>query len=154
MAIEIRVHIPTPIDIIDLLKNIFKRLATGIISTLRRAHTRITVDLTTKKWRGLIVLALCGVAFYFWGFTNAVLWLLFLLFLVYAWENRIIFFIALVSLATSPVLLSSENNVLAENVAAYAYIFLVMAVFLLMVESFKEGRAMKKKVRRQKKYEK
>jgi uncharacterized membrane protein len=56
------------------------------------------------------------------------------LFLVYEWENRIIAFLALVSLASCPVLLSFKKDALAETMAVYAYFFLVMTVVLQIVE--------------------
>lgn len=73
-------------------------------------------------------------AFYLWGISSALLWLLFLSFLVYEWENRIIAFFALISLASCPFLLSFKQDAMAETMAVYAYFFLVMTVVLQIIE--------------------
>ncbi len=63
-----------------------------------------------------------------------ILWMLFLSFLLYEWENRIIAGLALFSLASCPFLLIYKKEDLAEIMAIYAYYFLVMAVVLQIVE--------------------
>ena len=92
------------------------------------------IDIKNKKWRGLIVLILSFGAFFLWDLSSALLWLLFLLFLIYGWENRIIAFLALISLASCPFLLSFKKDELAETMAVYTYFFLVMTVVLQTVE--------------------
>jgi len=71
----------------------------------------------------------------FWlGSRAGILWFVFVLFLVYEWENRIIGGAALVSLITCPILLSLGKNDWAEEMAIYAYFFLAMTVVLQIVE--------------------
>ena len=101
---------------------------------LKSAVARFKNDVRRKWLRGIIVLILAGGAFYLWGLSSALLWLLFLSFLVYEWENRIIAVMALVSLASCPVLLSLKKDDLAETMAVYAYFFLVMTVVLQIIE--------------------
>ena len=58
----------------------------------------------------------------------------FLAFLLYAWDSRILAALALAALASCPFLLSFNQNALAEQMAVYAYFFLVMTVALQIVE--------------------
>ncbi len=58
----------------------------------------------------------------------------FLSFLLYAWDSRILAACALASLASCSFLLSFNQNALAEQMAVYAYFFLVMTVALQIVE--------------------
>jgi len=108
----------------------FKKLFVFFKNAFRRA----LLDVKNKKWRGLIVLAFAISAYFLWDLSSALLWLLFLVFLVYEWENRIIAVLALISLASCPVLLSFKKDALAEQMAVYAYFFLVMTVVLQIVE--------------------
>jgi len=105
-----------------------------ILDKLKKLFFRVVADFKTKKWRGLLALALSIGAFFLWGLSSALLWLLFLLFLVYEWENRIIAFLALISLTTCPFLLHFKKDKLAETMAVYAFFFLVMTVVLQIVE--------------------
>jgi hypothetical protein len=112
----------------------------GLSATpLKRGFAIFWNDIRRKWLRGLIVLVLASGAFYLWGISSALLWLLFLLFLVYEWENRIIAVLALLSLASCPVLLSLKKDDLAETMAVYAYFFLVMTVVLQIVEYKREN---------------
>jgi len=112
----------------------FKRWFIFTTIFFRRAFRRALSDIRTKKYRGSIVLALAIGAYFLWDLSSALLWLLFLLFLVYEWENRIIGVLALISLASCPFLLQFKKDALAEQIAVYAYFFLVMTVILQIVE--------------------
>jgi len=59
---------------------------------------------------------------------------LFLFFLFYSWDSRIIAVLALISLASCPILLSFKKDDWAEQMAVYAYFFLVMTVVLQIIE--------------------
>lgn len=102
-------------------------------------------DIYKKKWRILFAIMLSGGAYYLWGLSSGLLWLLFFVFLFCAWENRVIAAMALVSLSSCPVLLQFKQDKVAEEMAVYAYFFLVMTVVLQMIEYRREGRAEKKK---------
>ena len=112
----------------------FKRWFIFTTIFFRRAFRRALSDIRTKKYRGSIVLALAIGAYFLWDLSSALLWLLFLLFLVYEWENRIIGVLALISLASCPFLLQFKKDALAEQIVVYAYFFLVMTVILQIVE--------------------
>jgi len=95
---------------------------------------RVGAELRAKPLRGLIAIAI-GVAMGLWlGPRAGVLWFLFCLFLVYEWENRVFGVAALLCLAACPVLLAVKQDARAEEVAVYAYFFLVMTVALQIVE--------------------
>ena len=60
--------------------------------------------------------------------------LAFVAFLLYQWDSRVIAAGALVSLVACPFLLIAGEDALAEQMAVYAYYFLVMTVALQIVE--------------------
>jgi hypothetical protein len=59
---------------------------------------------------------------------------LFVLFLLYEWENRIIGVLAIGSLVCCPILLQFKQDDWAELMAVYAFFFLTMTVTLQIVE--------------------
>jgi hypothetical protein len=134
MTKEIKIKITGVREIIVFLGDKFQRFFSWCFLHLKNAVGIFFNDIKNKKWRGLIVLALAVGAYFLWGISSALLWLLFLLFLVYEWENRIIASLALICLASCPFLLSFNNNTLAETMAVYAFFFLVMTVALQIIE--------------------
>ncbi len=118
----------------------FKKFFEFIVLILKNVFRRVLVDIKTKKKRGLLALILAGLFFYWFGISAGLLWFLFLMFLFYGWENRIIGVLALLSLASCPVLLSFQKDDLAETMAVYAYFFLVMTVVLQIVEYWYENK--------------
>lgn len=69
----------------------------------------------------------------------AMLWGLFLGFLFFRLDKRILGSIAIMFLATCPFLLAFSKTNLAEQAAVYAYYLLVMSVILQIVEHWQEG---------------
>ena len=108
----------------------FKKL----FAFVKNAFLRVWGDITTKWKRGVLAVVVAGLFFWLYGLNVGILWLLFLLFLVYEWENRIVGVLALIALASCPILLSLPQDALAETMAVYAYFFLVMTVALQIVE--------------------
>lgn len=95
---------------------------------------QVGAEVRTKPVRLLIAL-LVGVGMGLWlGPRAGVLWFLFGLFLVYEWENRVFGVAALLCLVACPVLLATKQDALAEQIAVYAYFFLVMTVALQLIE--------------------
>lgn len=95
---------------------------------------RVGAEVRAKPVRAMIAL-LVGIGMGLWlGPRAGILWFLFVLFLVYEWENRVFGIAALLCLAACPVLLSLKLDDRAEQVAVYAYFFLVMTVALQLVE--------------------
>ena len=140
MSKEINLRIKVPEfkhlkkKLISSVKRNLRKLISWCFLYVKKAFKVVLNDIKNKKWRGLIVLILSLGAFFLWDLSSALLWLLFLLFLVYGWENRIITFLALISLASCPFLLSFKKDELAEIMAVYTYLFLVMTVVLQIVE--------------------
>lgn len=151
MAKEFRIKIPDFHDIFSVCSGCFRRLKTffGFIwEKIKRISVRVFVrvhdDIRSKKIRGILLLVAFGLIFWRFGINAAWLWLLFLAFLFYGWENRIIAALALLCLLTCPFLLAAKKDDWAEAMAVYAYFFLVMTVVLQLVEYKREERAEKK----------
>jgi len=112
----------------------FKKLLRKAKTLLQAAFDRCIADVNAKPKRGVLSFAIAGLFFWWYGVVAGLLWFLFLLFSVYEWDNRIIGVLALLALASCPVLLSFRQDVWAETMAVYAYFFLVMTVALQIVE--------------------
>jgi len=71
-----------------------------------------------------------------WQFSlEAIIFLtLFVSFALYGWDSRITATGALVSLASCPILLITKQDAYAEQMAVYAYYFLVITVVLQIIE--------------------
>ena len=147
MAREIKIEfrIPSFREILDFIKKVLSKILaftknlvlqcwTIAFIFLSKIFKNILSDFKYKKWRGLITLAVSVAAYFLWGLSSAILWLLFLAFLVYGWENRIIAACALICLVGCPFLLASKAEALTEQVTVYAYFFLVMTVILQIID--------------------
>jgi len=117
-----------------MAKEITFKIKVPEFNLLKSSFRRVLADIKTKWKSGVLSLLIAGLFFWWYDISAGLLWLLFLLFLVYEWENRIIGVFALIALATCPFLLSFNQNALAEQMAVYAYYFLVMTVALQIVE--------------------
>lgn len=118
--------------------NKFKILSLRVVGKFFVILKCVFLDIKNKKNRSLFLLILFLIIFYLWGLSSALLWFLFLSFLFYGWESRIIATMALISLASCPFLLYFKKDALAETMAVYAYFFLVMTVVLQIVELKRE----------------
>ena len=89
----------------------------------------------------LVVLLVFIILFLFSG--NGLVTVLFgsmLAVLVFKWESRIFFGIALIFLISCPILLLANNEIRAENMAVYVYYLLVAGVFVQMIEYMRDQR--------------
>lgn len=109
-------------------------------TAVMHAAPRAMLDIRTHRsesalWVIAVVLMLI------WSFSlEAIIFLSgFLAFLLYRWESRIPAAGALLSLITCPILLALDMQTYAEQMAVYAYYFLVMTVLLQMADSWREG---------------
>ena len=94
----------------------------------------IKKDIITKKKSGIfLIITLISIGLYL-GWSAGLLWFLFLAFALYDWDNRVIGVMALISLATCPFLLQFKQDVIAEQMAVYAFFFLTMVVVLQLIE--------------------
>jgi len=87
-----------------------------------------------NKIRGFVLVILAVVIFLNFNLTASLNWLIFLAFLFYGWESRIVAGGALIFLITCPILLAFHQDALAETMAVQAYLFLTMTVILQVVE--------------------
>lgn len=71
-----------------------------------------------------------------WQFSlEAIIFLtIFVSFALYGWDSRVTAIGALISLASCPILLITKQDVYAEQMAVYAYYFLVITVVLQIIE--------------------
>lgn len=98
-------------------------------------------DIKMKRYYWVLILIFVALLL-IWQFSLEAIFLLplFLAFVLYAWDSRIIATGALVSLASCPILLLAKQDARAEQMAVYAYYFLVMTVVLQITEFRREGK--------------
>jgi hypothetical protein len=114
-------------------KRMFKQYCTIILVSLLNILKSVLADLKNKRWRGLIILAISIAAYFLWGFSSFILWLIFLAFLAYGWENGIMAACAIICLVSCPIMLAYKAEALTEQITVYAFFFIVMAVILQMI---------------------
>lgn len=117
-----------------------KKISILAWENVEKAFTRAWEDVWKQKYKGIILVVLAMLIFFNYNLSAALNWTLFLAFLFYGWENRIIAAGALLYLASCPILLSLHKDAIAEAMAVQAYFFLVMTVVLQIVEFQKEQR--------------
>jgi len=91
---------------------------------------RTKEDIINKKVYTVLLIVIFGLLFWKFAFKVAILWTIFWLFLFYNWEDRVLAGIALVLLVGCPIFLITGRKVIAEQIAIYAYYFIVMTVAL------------------------
>jgi len=127
---EIKLVIRIPELKLSKLKNFvwnkFKYLKIQIIKALKRGKR----DIINKKIYTALLVIILGLLVWKFSLESAILWTIFLAFLFYGWEDRILAGIALAFLVSCPIFLIAERKVIAEQAAIYAYYFLVMTVAL------------------------
>ena len=102
-----------------------------------RMHTFLRIralEIWVAPWL-LLIAVVIGTGMGVWlGLRAGVLWFLFLTFVLYAWDSRVMGVAAIVCLITCPALLGLHQDDLAEEMAVYAYFFMVMSVALQVIE--------------------
>lgn len=129
-----------PRDILFWFVNGVKWVFLGVI----RGVWWLIKDIYRKKFRIVFAILLAFGAYNLWGLSSSLLWGLFLIFLFCAWDSRVIASMALVCLSACPVLLHLKMDETAEEVAVYAYFFLVMTVVLQIFEYWRDERKEKR----------
>ena len=82
----------------------------------------------------IAVAVACGALFLFIPFITAFLISLFLVWLVFHFDSRIVAGVAIAFLVTIPILLSLGQDGQAEQIAVYAYFLLAITVALQIIE--------------------
>lgn len=86
-----------------------------------------------------------GIIFYIifnsiWGFIAALFLGTFLLFAMYQWDSRVFIGFGLLFLLATPFYLLQRKELMAEEMAVYAYYFLFLGVILQLIEYIREER--------------
>lgn len=133
------------INITISIMGIFVLLFYGMESKfVVRSLIKVKEDIVNKKLCTISLVIILSLLL-IWKFSveAIILWMIICTFLFYGWDNRIITGTALVFLMSCPILLILEKENTAEEMAIYAYYFLVMAVVLRIVEYWKESKEKK-----------
>ena len=124
---------------LEIISGIVIGYATIIVllnsSYVHRGIRKALVDIKRENLYGILLLIILILLFIWQVNVESIFFIfIFFSFLLYGWDSRITAFGALVSLASCPVLLIFQNQSLAEDMAVYAYYFLVITVVLQIIE--------------------
>ena len=121
-----------------------------IISQAKKVSTEISTEIKSWEMRKMtlkkviniaIFLVALGMGIYFkWGVMNTLIFLIFIGIILRPVSSRILAFPALFFLILTPFCLILKNDVLAENLAIYAYYFLIMATIMGIYEVRQEDK--------------
>ena len=121
-----------------------------IISQAKKVSTEISTEIksweikkmTPKKVINIaIFLVALGMGIYFkWGVMNTLIFLIFIGIILRPVSSRILAFPALFFLILTPFALILKEDVVAENLAIYAYYFLIMATIMGIYEVRQEDK--------------
>jgi len=137
-------HLESVIVLALLFSYVFLVLVLNNAFLLSKGIKKGLEDIKKERWYWALVLIFIALLF-IWHFSfEAIIFLtLFVSFALYAWDSRILTGIALAFLISCPILLISKKEDIAEQMAVYAYFFLVMTVVLQIVEYLKASRKSK-----------
>ncbi len=121
----------------------FSRLWQLSVLGINAGFDRAFRDLEKRGGGAVWALLIAGIFGWQFGLVAGANWLIFLLFLFYGWDSRVVAGGALLYLASCPFLLSFKQDAWAEAMAVQAYFFLVMTVTLQMVEYRRDTRGKK-----------
>ncbi len=92
-------------------------------------------DIKKERWYWLLILIFVALlAIWQFSLESIIFLTLFVSFALYSWDSRIVATGALISLASCPILLIAKKDAYAEQMAVYAYYFLVITVILQIIE--------------------
>ena len=95
----------------------------ALVRLVRVACRDAWADIKVRpRWMLPIGVVFLGVAWYV-DIVSALLWMIFLMFLIYRWDNRILGAAAILLLVVCPILLSLGLEPWAELIAVYAFFF-------------------------------
>ncbi len=98
-----------------------------------------------RKILGLVLISF--LAFVYLSAEAAIFWPLLFAPVFFKWDSRIIGAFAILALTACLILLSIEQDVLAEETAVYAYYLLVITVILQIIEFTRSSKYRKEKSR-------
>lgn len=91
-----------------------------------------------QNWFQILALVAAMVIFFFASFTNAFFWTIFLVWLAFRLDSRIVAGVAIAFLLFIPGLLAFGQEVRAEQFAVYVFFLLVITVALQIVEFWRD----------------
>lgn len=98
-------------------------------------------DVWSAKWKFVIIFLISTFALFHWGAASAVLWAIFLIFILYDYNSNVLTAVAVVALMSCPALLwlsthgfDFDFEAAAEQMAIYAFFFLAMSVAIQIVD--------------------
>jgi len=140
---EIKIVIKIPEFKLSKLKDFILNKLRYVKIQMIRALKRVKQDIISKKIYTILLILIFGFLLWKLGIEAVILWIIFLAFLFYKWENRILAVVALFFLVSCPILLIFKKEAAAEQMAIYAYYFLIMTVVLQIIEYWKKSRNIK-----------
>ena len=81
----------------------------------------------------LFVVVVLGI-YYYLGLMASFFWGVFILFALFDFDNRIVGWFAILCLVACPIYLWAKQDAIAEQIAVYAFFFLVITVTLQIIE--------------------
>jgi len=111
-----------------------------MILSLSNRIKRFVSPIINHPYKTLVVIFIFWFLEWRWGFEASFFITLFFLFLLLELDYRILISFALLFLLSCPFYLIVENKFRAEQMAIYAYYFLVMTVVLQIKEYLEESR--------------
>lgn len=101
---------------------------------------KVINDVRSEPLRGILILILIALLA-IWGIqmSSLIFILIFLAFLLYSWNSRIVAFGILVSLISCLLLLAMNEKGSSEQMAMYTYFFFVITVALQITEYWRDS---------------
>jgi hypothetical protein len=97
-------------------------------------------DIQGARWKLVVGIVVSVVMSLWWAdVPTGVLWFLFITFVLYRWDDRILGAVAVLLLVACPVLTSVNMETVADQSAVYAFLFLVMTVTLQIITHVRDG---------------
>jgi len=121
-------------------------VSVGIIIAFNSARVasalaRMWLDVLHKRLETtLVVIGIALMLIWSFSYESIFFVTIFLVFLLYAWDSRILAGGAILALGACPPLLLFDLQTNAEHMAAYAYYFLAMTVLLQVVELWRDSK--------------
>jgi len=106
---------------------------------LEQTANNILLSIKDHPWRVLLALILAIVFNYVWGHIAAIFLGVFVLFALLKWDSRVFIAIGLLFLISCPFYLLQRKELMAEEMAVYAYYSLFLGVCLQIIEYIRDG---------------
>jgi len=99
----------------------------------------ILFDVKQNPFKVLIAILACVIFDILWGYISAIFLGTFVLFILLKWDSRVFIAIGLLFLISCPLYLLQRKELMAEEMAVYAYYALFLGVMLQLIEYWRES---------------